>query len=92
MRGVTTETAPMEVGAGVTVTARGFSGKGKAELLPVGGEYGMLAVCSGDDGCHWLSRRCLLSFAVCWKMARDSTLKTIGVRMLLQRMRRQIVK
>ena len=55
MRGITAETAPVEVGAGATITARGVSGKGKTELLPVGGEYGMLAACSGDDRCRWLS-------------------------------------
>ena len=49
MLGVTTDTATVENGAGVSVTAGGHVDKGKAEWFSTGGKHGMFALGSGSN-------------------------------------------
>ena len=78
MLGVTTDTATMEIGAGVSITAGGCAGKGKAEKFSTGGKHGMFASGGGSNRGDRSFSDCLISLAIGREVTRGTTSKTAG--------------
>ena len=84
--GAATNAASMKIDAGITIAAGGCVAKGKAELLAIGGEQGILATGASGNGGSWSSGSGSFCLTIGWEMTWGSTAKTAGMDMLASRL------
>ena len=84
--GTATNAASMKIDAGIAIATRGCAGEGKAELLAIGGEQGILAMGAGGNGGGWSSSGGSFCLTIGWEMTWGSTTKTAGTGTLVSRL------
>jgi len=77
---IAADAASMEIGAGVTIAARGVTSKGEAELLAIWCKHGMLTPGTRGNGGSWLSSDGLFRLAFGGEVTRGTTSKAKGSR------------
>lgn len=82
MLGAATNAASMKIDAGIAAAAGGCAGKGKAELLAIGGEQGILAMRASGNGSGWSSGSGSFCLTIRWEMTWGFTTKTAGMGVL----------
>ena len=80
--GAATNAASMKIDAGIAAAAGGCAGKGKAELLAIGGKQGILAMRTSGNGGGWSSGSGSFCLTIRWEMTWGSTTKTAGMGVL----------